>query len=166
MNAVSIFNLNSFTWTDEFDPSAVYESPEKVKTWNSEHESPLRGWNSGVQELFAGLNVTSTNSTNTNSTGSPNPSVTSSPAAGSSSNNLPKLLGGILGGLAVIILILGGILFLIKRKKRAAGDRYELAAEPPRPAEMPGNQPMAELAGMGEYAVYTPPVDVKDKRVT
>lgn len=159
INPISIFNLNSFTWTDAFDPSATYQPPTKVKAWNAENAYPVSGWSAGVQALFVGMNSTTTHSSPTNSpspTGKPTPSI------------LPAALGGILGGLLVIGLLLGGILFLVKRKKKrmqmqSVSDRFELAGEAhERPvAEMAASQqPLVELSAIPDLLVG-PPIDLK-----
>lgn len=159
INPISIFNLNSFTWTDAFDPSTTYQPPTKVKAWNTKNANPVSGWSTGVQALFVGMNSTTTHTPPTNSpspTGKPTPSI------------LPAALGGILGGLLVIGLLLGGILFLIKRKKKrmqmqSVSDRFELAGEArERPvAEMAvSQQPVAELSAIPDLLVG-PPIDLK-----
>lgn len=58
-NSVSIFNLNSFSWTDSFDPNAKsYTFPQKIVTWSKANASPSRGWDSGVQAIFSGFDLT------------------------------------------------------------------------------------------------------------
>lgn len=161
MNAVSIFNLNSFTWSDTFDPAETYKSPTKVSAWNAQTPYPESGWGQGVQALFEATNST------TSATPSPTASPTTTPVASStakpaSSKTLPKVLGGVLGGLLVIALLLGGALFLIRRKKKrdALNSRFELASGTQRPVEMPaGNLPVAELPGASGYLMG--PVDAK-----
>lgn len=159
MNPLSIFDLNSFTWTDAFDPTATYQPPTKVESWNKKNTTPVSGWNDGVQALFA-----STNSTSNTSDGASPPIDPPAPSSG-----LPKLLGGVLGGLVVIGLLLGGILFLIKRKKKrmemqGVSERFELAGEAHGPyTEMPASQPPVELSAIPDLLIG-PPVGIKDKR--
>lgn len=157
MNPLSIFDLNSFAWTDAFDPTATYQPPTKVESWNKKNSAPLSGWNNGVQALFANTNSTS------NTPGGSNP-----PVDPPSPSVLPKLLGGVLGGLVIIGLLLGGILFLVKRKKKrmemqGVSERFELAGEAHGPyTEMPATQPPVELSALPDLLVGSP-IGVKDK---
>jgi len=158
MNSVSIFNLNSFTWTDTFDPTeTTYNSPTNVAAWNSKSPYPISGWNEGVQALFA----------STNSTTSPTTSVSpTSSSTGKSLKALPKVLGSVLGGLLVIVLLLVGALFLIKRrKKRLELERFEVAGENPRlpVSEMSGERIVAELPATPDL-LMGPPIEIKDKK--
>lgn len=158
MNPLSIFDLNSFEWTDAFDPTSTYQPPTKVESWNKKNTTPLSGWNNGVQALFASTNSTSSNT----------PSTSFPPDKPSSPSVLPKLLGGVLGGLVIIGLLLGGILFLVKRKKKrmemqGVSERFELAGEAHGPyTEMPASQPPVELSAIPDLLVG-PPIGAKDK---
>lgn len=163
MNPISIFNLNSFTWTDSFDPAATYKPPTKVSSWNANNANPVSGWGDGVQALFASVNST------TSHTPSPTPPPPSQTGATAPPSILPKVLGGILGGLIVIGVLLGLILFCVKRKKkriearRSGFERFELAGEAHGAvAEMPANQPPVELSAIPEL-LMGPPIDGKSK---
>lgn len=158
MNPISIFNLNSFSWTDAFDPAATYKPPTKVETWNAKNAYPVSGWNAGVQGLFASVNSTSDISTPTP------PPATSKPAP----SKVPRLLGGILGGLVIVALLLGAILFCVKRRKKRlqmerVPERFELGNENAFVAEMPASQPPVELSAIPEL-LMTPIVDLKAKK--
>lgn len=157
MNPISIFNLNSFSWTDAFDPAATYKPPTKIETWNAKSAYPISGWQSGVQELFASVNST-TSDTPTK------PSETSKPAP----SKIPRLLGGVLGGLVIIALLLGAILFCVKRRKKRlqmqkVPERFELGQENAFIAEMPASQQPVELSAIPEL-LSTPIVDLKGKK--
>lgn len=160
MNPVSIFDLNSFTWTDAFDPAATYKSPTKVEAWNVKNANPVSGWDDGVKALFAGINSTTTNTP---------PPNTSSQASKPAPSTLPKTLGGALGGLVIVALFLGGILVCVKRRKKRLEkengfNRFELAHEPTTfVAEMPANQAPVELSAIPEL-LMTPIVNIKGKK--
>lgn len=158
MNPISIFNLNSFSWTDAFDPAATYKPPTKVETWNAKNANPASGWSVGVQELFASVNSTTSTPTPTP------PPATSKPAP----SKVPKLLGGVLGGLVIIALLLGAILFCVKRRKKRlqmerVPERFELGNENAFVAEMPASQHPVELSAIPEL-LMTPIVDLKAKK--
>lgn len=153
MNPVSIFNLNSFSWTDSFDPNAEpYKSPSKIDVWSRGNASPVRGWDSGVQAIFSGLNSTSPDSGNrTTSISAPTPTPKSQDPGqentGSSSSR--RTIGGVLGGLVSLALVLVVILVVVKRMKKKAGgekepwERIEMSADPdPRPPVELGGQPL------------------------
>lgn len=146
MNPVSILNLNSFSWTDSFDPNAEpYKSPSKIDVWNKGNASPARGWDSGVQAIFSGLNSTSSDDGN-RTTSTPTPTPTSQEKKGSGSG---RTIGGVLGGLISLALVLVVILVVIKRMKKKVGEgkepweRIEMSADPdPRPPVELGGQPL------------------------
>lgn len=162
MNPISIFNLNSFTWTDAFDPAATYKPPTKVQTWNAKSAYPIAGWHDGVQELFASVNST-TSSTPLK------PVVPPPPTGKPAPSKLPRLLGGVLGGLVIVAVLLGAILFCVKKRKKRlqmerTPERFELGRENAFIAEMPAtNQQPVELSAIPEL-LMTPMVDLKAKK--
>lgn len=146
MNPVSILDLNSFSWTDRFDPNAEpYKSPTKIDVWNKGNASPVRGWDSGVQEIFSRLNsTTSPESVNRTSTPTPTSHVPEPDKEGSGPG---RTIGGVLGGLVGLALVLVAALIIIKRIKkkntsrgREDWERIEMSAdhEPRPPVELGG----------------------------
>lgn len=151
MNPVSIFNLNSFTWTDRFDPNATpYKAPAKITTWNQGIASPARGWDDGVQALFTGFNTTDHSNSTQTSTPTPTPPPEPEPKK---KTNTGAIVGGVIGGLAGLGLIVA--LFTIKRRRSTQAQDAEPKGpndgfEPWRRHEMPAfreERPPAELMG-------------------
>lgn len=154
MNPVSILNLNSFSWTDSFDPKAEpYKTPSKIDVWSKGNASPARGWDSGVQAIFSGLNSTSPDGGNrTTSAAVPTPTSHEpepEPEQEKKGSRSGRTIGGVLGGLVSFALVLVVILVVVKKMKKKVGEekepweRIEMSADPEhRPPVELGGQPL------------------------
>jgi hypothetical protein len=111
----NVLDLNSLMWTDHFDPSASeYVAPPAVQAWNAAHKSPVGGWAQGLEEVFAQPLIGNSTST----------VPSSAPVTPPSHDNTGAIVGGVIGGLALVALCLIGV--LLYRRKRSSRHRAGL----------------------------------------
>ncbi|KAF9881251.1 kelch repeat protein [Colletotrichum karsti] len=111
---LGVFDMTQMRWTDGYDSKAAsYEAPDVVKQWYDGGNLASVKWsNDEVRELFA---QTASNAP-TNAPGT-SPSSSSSPG-GSDSKPVGAIAGGVVGGVVGLALIVGLVLFFLRRKKR------------------------------------------------
>ncbi|ROW02850.1 hypothetical protein VSDG_01673 [Cytospora chrysosperma] len=125
---------------------------------------------SSASSLQTSLDAASTTTTSTRTSSSISDSFASSPTSSAStpatksqgsSTPIGAIVGGVVGGVAVIALFALGLVFLLRKKRRAAGGRPN--AEQP-PMDQPGGYPPQPPQGqppMQQYqqSSFQPPVD-------
>ncbi|KAH0432818.1 kelch repeat protein [Colletotrichum camelliae] len=98
---LGVFDMTQMSWVHQFNESAVpYDSPDVVKKWYNEGGRGSANWSSEeVRSLFA------------QHTNNPNPGASSKPPTGA-------IIGGAVGGVLGLALIIGLVLFFLRRRKR------------------------------------------------
>ncbi|KAF5593232.1 kelch repeat [Fusarium subglutinans] len=106
---IGILDLPSLTWSSEYDAEAEdYESPKVVKDWY-QSDDEVEWDNREVAKLFASMSTTTPKSTD-------GPKFDSS-SKDSSPTPVGAIAGGVVGGVAAIVALVG-IWLCIRRRKR------------------------------------------------
>jgi hypothetical protein len=108
-NGLGVFDMSRMVWSDRYAADAApYESPSVVTEWYSQGGAKSVAWvNPEVEKLFAEAAPPSNDPNQTKPPpGSPSPSdPASTPPPISSSPNIGAIVGGVIGGLAVLGII-------------------------------------------------------------
>ncbi|KAK0125518.1 hypothetical protein ONS95_000474 [Cadophora gregata] len=117
---LAIFDMTTLTWSEQYDANAAaYEQSDPVKNFYASNPREPSTWASPtLKDLFSVTHFTNTSSPS--STSPANPTGTGTPDPDKKSSNIGAIVGGVVGGLAVLALIIGVFLFLRRRKRRAA----------------------------------------------
>ncbi|KAF8427084.1 hypothetical protein EV426DRAFT_430997 [Tirmania nivea] len=148
-----IVDLVTLEWVTRIDVSGgdvVYSVPELVSrivggngAGGATFNSPTNGFVDSP--LYSVFNVTSTSPLNLNA------STTTIPTSSTSSPSpVPKVVGGVLGGLVLIIIILSCILLFLRRRRK----QLEQGVPPPELPAVPGG--MREMAAREAPAMELP----------
>ncbi|KUJ23150.1 uncharacterized protein LY89DRAFT_679956 [Mollisia scopiformis] len=146
-NGMQIFDMTELFWTDSYNASAAeYEAPDVVKQFYSTNNRYPASW---VDPKLADIFQTSTtDSGNSTSSGSSTTSSSSAPASHTSKTG--PVVGGIVGGVAVLGIVAGSLVWYLKRKRQL---RHSIASPTWQPGSdkvvvdlyMKEQQPPAEL---------------------
>ncbi|KAF5254883.1 hypothetical protein FANTH_379 [Fusarium anthophilum] len=111
---IGILDLPSLTWSSEYDAEAAdYESPKVVKDWY-QSDDEVEWDNREVAKLFASMSTTTTRSTD-------GPKF-DSPPDNSSSTPVGAIAGGVVGGVAAIVALVGIWLWIRRRKRNGSNE--------------------------------------------
>ncbi|CAH0045993.1 unnamed protein product [Clonostachys solani] len=101
--AIGIFDMVEMTWTEDFDPSkADYDSPSYIKNWYRKNNVDAYGfYDDSIRDLF--INAPSDGNDN-----SDNNEHDSTP--------IGSIIGGVVGGVALVLLAIGGFWFFRRRR--------------------------------------------------
>lgn len=122
---IKVFNLNSLTWTDTFDPSAgAYVAPRLVQDYYAQQQRYPDRWN---DEALRDIFIRPTNNATTPTSA---PSPTPTPPAKKSSTNVGAIAGGVVGGVAGLALILAAIWFFCFRNRDKRRSTTDISKEP------------------------------------
>ncbi|KAF3811302.1 hypothetical protein GCG54_00001618 [Colletotrichum gloeosporioides] len=117
---LGIFDMMQWTWRDQYYATAAkYTGPEEIRQWYEGGGMDKVNWaDDELKSLFA-LKPTSEPTSNTS------PNEDSKPSIGA-------IVGAVVGGVVGLILIMGIVLFFLKRKKRKADHvSNDVAVNPP-----------------------------------
>ncbi|KIX09321.1 uncharacterized protein Z518_00400 [Rhinocladiella mackenziei CBS 650.93] len=115
-NGIGVFDMTEFAWVDHYDAAAeVYDSPDLVKQYYaSSYQEPA--WSDPtLASIFAYTVTSSTNSTSSGGSSSSDSSGSDS----DSSDNTGAIVGGVVGGVALIVILLG-VWYWLRRRRRPA----------------------------------------------
>ncbi|KAF5684575.1 kelch repeat protein [Fusarium circinatum] len=111
---IGILDLPSLTWSSEYDAEAEdYESPKVVKDWY-QSDDEVEWDNREVAKLFASMSTTTPRSTD-------GPKI-DSPPDNSSSTPVGAIAGGVVGGVAAIVALVGIWLWIRRRKRNGSNE--------------------------------------------
>ncbi|KAG4273344.1 kelch repeat protein [Fusarium proliferatum] len=109
---IGILDLPGLTWSSDYNAEAEdYESPKVVKDWYQSGDR-VEWDNRDVEKLFASMSSTTPRSTNGPKSG-PLPSNSSPTPVGA-------IAGGVVGGVAAIVALVGVWLWIRRRKRNAS----------------------------------------------
>ncbi|KAI0004358.1 hypothetical protein F4779DRAFT_600151 [Xylariaceae sp. FL0662B] len=146
---IGVFDLSTLTWSDHYEPHTTYESPSIVKDWyNSKNLSDVHWSNDEVKALFSSDGQTETPEPGTqHSTGSQKGAIA----------------GAAVGGAAGAVIIIGLIMWMVRRRRRnrrgvdAKGQEYQPEASITDYAASPHSTPSAQDKIGYPYAQGTRP---------
>ncbi|KAK4183537.1 hypothetical protein QBC35DRAFT_365625, partial [Podospora australis] len=121
-----LFDMTALKWKYEYDAldDAPYESADSIKEWYKNGSLANVQWSSSeVQKMFATSSDSPTPSGDT--TADISPSGSSTPGSGEnggSSTPIGAIVGGVVGGIAVLALIVGMVWFLLRKKRQSQAE--------------------------------------------
>ncbi|TLS31357.1 hypothetical protein PpBr36_02681 [Pyricularia pennisetigena] len=110
-NGLKIFDMTTLKWSDTYDPDApAYETPAEIKSWYDAGGRQSVKWDKPeLEAVFAQTNSVQQPTESGSGSGTPTP--------------LGVMVGSILGGLAALVITIGVFVFLLRRSRRAKGDK-------------------------------------------
>lgn len=165
-NGLAILDMTDLTWSSQYDAKAGdYESPKTVKEWYAQGKQASVTWSSDeVQKLFAVENKSGLPGSGGVSDGD-NPD--SQPTDPKSTTPIGAIVGGVVGGLAVLAVIAAVVFFMKRRKRKASNPAGELAdtewkqeapgseSAPSHSAVSPGYHELSVKPPAGEMPVWS-----------
>ncbi|CAI6091112.1 unnamed protein product [Clonostachys chloroleuca] len=126
--AIGVFDMVEMKWTEDFDPGkGDYDSPSDVKNWYQKNNVDAYGlYDDSIRDLF----INASNDSNDNNDSNKQDSAPLGP-----------IVGGVIGGVALVLLAIGGFWFF--RRRRAQDEERQginLATLSDQPAEMNASQ--------------------------
>ncbi|CAI0653204.1 unnamed protein product [Colletotrichum noveboracense] len=113
---LGVFDLTQMTWSNKYnDTAAKYDSSAVVRRWYDSGGMDEITWNKDVESLFA-LKPTS------------DPTSNASPDE-VAKRNVGTIVGAVVGGVVGLALIIGIVLFFLRRKKRKAAEAEHVSDE-------------------------------------
>jgi hypothetical protein len=152
-----LFDMWNLDWTSKYEgpgnaayqvPSVVYKAIGGDEEGSATQTAPNSGFNTpGLESLFKKSGTTST---------PPTPTGTAAPGRKKKSN-IGAIVGGVIGGVAILAALIIGAYFLLKRRSNkatyvpaATSAPFEAQAHSRYPSELPGNGQRGE----GVYETY------------
>ncbi|OAG41902.1 hypothetical protein AYO21_03905 [Fonsecaea monophora] len=156
-SGLGVFDMTDFEWVDHYDAAAAaYQTPDVIKQYYSERYQEPDWSDATLASVFAFTPPASSSSDNSTSTDGSSSSSTEQasptppPVVSTKRTNTGAIVGGVVGGVALLAIILGLWYWMAVRRRRRA--RAEFAA-------------MTDKDGDGNTEVdykdqkYTPPME-------
>ena len=152
-HGLGVFDMTELSWSSSYDAKAQpYEQPSIVKEYYTRNPPQPHEWNDPALAAVFAFNI----STKTSPVGNTSPVASSNGAATTTSersathrNNVGAIAGGVLGGLVAICIVLGIVLYFLRRQHQKRD-----VSQPPT-SELEKHTPAQELpTGISHRSIH------------